>query len=254
MKFNQLAVALIASSGKIASVVASAIAEYTFVGNGHCLPAGTTAHFGHAAGNTQTSDVNTCAEKCRNENNIEGQVGFDFNSWNMCYCRYTAGTGPQGITSDAGCSYKQPGSFGPIAGSDVNGKCYRRNGFTSDAYGYVGDEYAFFGNGHCTPAGSSTHFSHVSTTINTPSVQICANHCRSLNNIEGQVGFDMNTGNTCYCRYTAGTGIQGDSTAGMSHLTGVVGPVGGTDGTGKCYRRIAFGQVSIWQIMRESIS
>ena len=265
MKFNQLAVAFIASSGKIASVGASAIDEYTLVGDGHCLPAGsigtTNTHFGHAAGNIYlgaagrqitTTDVTLCAQHCQDEDNIEGQVGFDITSY--CYCRYTAGTGPQGITSDDGMSYKQPGSFGPIAGSDNNpswAKCYIRNGFTGDAYGYVGDEYTFFGNGHCTAgAGSTAHFGHIANILaNCPNVQTCATHCQSLNNVEGQVGFDINPGKTCYCRYTAGTGPESaTSETGMSYKPGTTGQVAGLAQPSPdhiCYSRNGFGQVSI---------
>ena len=142
---------------------------------------------------------------------------------------------------------------GPVAGIDPNAagsdrKCYRRNGFTSDTYGYIGDEYTFVGNGYCLPAGSTIRYSHILhdnllglAYKNTTSVQICANQCRSQNNIEGQVGFDVNA-TTCFCRYTAGTGTESaTSTEGMGSVTPATGTVAGTDsGNAKCYRRIAF--------------
>lgn len=124
-----------------------------------------------------------------------------------------------------------------------------------DENGYVGTEYAFVGNGHCIPADSTTHYGHAANTILTGSVQTCATHCQSFNNIDGQVGFDMytnpNDGNvSCSCRYTAGTGPEGDTgdptTDGMSYTSSSAGPVAGTDNDSNaiCYKRNAFGQVS----------
>ena len=272
MKFNQLVVALVAYSGRIASTSAADAngytgTEYTFVGSGYCTPALPSTghpHYGHIshADQIHTSDPNVCAAHCQSQpNNIEGQIGFDiYYPSNYCYCRYTAGTGSESIYSTAGMDWLTPAA-GPVGGADGNGgaKCYRRNGFTSDAYGYIGDEYTFVGNGHCLSAGSTSHYSHPlqADLIQTTNVQVCANHCRSQNNIEGQVGFDLN-GSNCYCRYTTGTGVESaTSTDGMGSVTPAAGPIAGTDGASsnhRCYRRNAFGQVSIWQIMRESIS
>ena len=88
MKFNQLVVALVAYSGRIASTSAADAngytgTEYTFVGSGYCTPALPSTghpHYGHIshADQIHTSDPNVCAAHCQSQpNNIEGQIGFD---------------------------------------------------------------------------------------------------------------------------------------------------------------------------------
>ena len=120
MKFNQLAVALIAYSGKIASVSAQDANGYT--GSAYTLyaPAGTCKdgssnnggfgrHYNHIKMPSclRFNSVDECATFCQSQNNIDGHVGFVY--WidpnpdptkpsDRCTCRYTICTGPSGPT------------------------------------------------------------------------------------------------------------------------------------------------------------
>jgi len=150
----------------------------------------------------------------------------------------------------------------------------------ADANGYSGSDYTFVGAGYCTPAGSdalcpatgNTHYntadsdmcssaywaagSCTSTTqVASYTLNACADHCQSIGNLEGQVGFDMDDW-SCLCRYTDGTGPVSTTTEeGLDYSNSdSSGAIAGADGctwlTPLCYRRNAFGQVSMKQDAR----
>ncbi|EJK50416.1 hypothetical protein THAOC_30617 [Thalassiosira oceanica] len=122
------------------------------------------------------------------------------------------------------------------------------SGGAADVNGYTGSEYTFVDFGYCIPElGSNSHYNMAPPLEGQYSVDECAAHCQSFNNIEGHVGFEI-TLSQCYCRYTDGTGPESATTEeGITYesITGSVGAISAeTDGNNpiiKCYRHNAFG-------------
>ena len=229
--------------------------SYTFVGAGYCLPhapAGTSTNY-NVVQTSGFSTVDECATHCQSFSNLEGQVGFDTSS-TTCNCRYTDGTGPVSATTEEGITWSPntenaSGSIGYNV--DPSGQyCYRRNAFVEK---YTGSDYTFVGIGYCLPAntvGGLPWYNEVQKG-GFSTVDECATHCKELNNIEGQVGFDTNDYH-CNCRYIDGTGPVSATTE--EGITNHQGPgIGAIADTNKdyqqnhnfCYRRNAFGQVSV---------
>lgn len=137
-----------------------------------------------------------------------------------------------------------------------------------DSKGYTGSEYTLMGRGYCVPSpGSGNHYGHDSNAypLAKPfTLDECAAHCLGLPDIEGLVGFDTNPGSQvgtydhCFCRYTDGTSPDSAEEDTTEFSTSASGPVGGVDGRytssedNLCYRRDAFGTVSMRLLVKQS--
>lgn len=120
----------------------------------------------------------------------------------------------------------------------------------ADFNGYTGSDYSFVGFGHCLQAIPSSRDPALGYGHSAPlekslvTMDECAAHCQSADNLDGHVGFDT-THNQCLCRYTDGTGpVSATTEEGLTSDTGAAGAIGGTNGATNhnfCYRYNAYG-------------